>query len=43
MEIYGKIRVGYNFATLKNFMTCYKNGIFCELVILVIFFKNLIC
>ena len=43
MDIYRKIRVGCNFATLKNFMTCLKNGIFCELVILVIFCKNLIC
>ena len=41
MDIYRKIRVGCNFATLKNFMTCKRKvifyGIFCRVVILVVF------
>ena len=43
MDIYRKIRVGCNFATLKKFYDMLKNGIFCGVVILVIFCKNLIC
>ena len=43
MDIYGKIRVGYNFVTLKKIYDILKNGNFCKMVILVIFYKNLIC
>ena len=41
MDLCRKIKAECNFATLKNDML--KNGNFCELVILVIFCKNLIC
>ena len=43
MVLCRRIRAECNFATLKNFMTCLKNGLFCEMVILVIFCENLIC
>ena len=36
MVLCRKIRAECNFAMLKNFMTL-KNGIFCEMVILVVF------
>ena len=38
MDIYRKIR-----CNVKKFYDILKNGIFCEVVILVIFCKNLIC
>ena len=43
MEIYRKIRVWVQFCNVKKFYDMLKNGIFCELVILMIFCKNLIC
>ena len=43
MVIYRKIRVECNFCNVKKFYDILKNGVFCELVILVIFCKNLIC
>ena len=42
MVLCRKIRVECNFATLKKF-NMLKNGIFRELVVLMIFCENLIC
>ena len=43
MVLCRKIRAECNFVTLKNFMISLKTGLFCKMVILVTFCKNLIC
>ena len=43
MGLIKKIRAKCNFAMLKKFYDMLKNGIFCEMVFLVIFYNNLIC
>ena len=37
MEIYRKIKAECNFTTLKKFYDMLRNGILCEMVILVVF------
>ena len=37
MDIYKKIRAGCNFKMLKKIYDMLKNGIFCKMVILVVF------